>query len=297
MLVMVVIAFGPFYGCAENSMISRSARQPMVENLHQQRMLALSYPPIIAIMPPEDLSGALRAAENADSSVLSKRESARWVNVDALPFLTATDSGKRFLETTVPRALARGMPPENCPVSAFASGAPRTSRAEVARRALQSCLAKLGPEQADCGCRIVALDDLVTIPREETAYATGTSARMRSTALGINLLLVAEEASDGGTLLRDLRGPVARLVHGENDSVTLSFLSNERHFDGFRIPVGFRRGRIAERITRRSGRGMAGLAAGRLTAAPVARLAGPDLGLSEQRQQHITAQFERVVAP
>jgi hypothetical protein len=201
MLVMVVIAFGPFYGCAENSMISRSARQPMVENLHQQRMLALSYPPIIAIMPPEDLSGALRAAENADSSVLSKRESARWVNVDALPFLTATDSGKRFLETTVPRALARGMPPENCPVSAFASGAPRTSRAEVARRALQSCLAKLGPEQADCGCRIVALDDLVTIP-----------------------------------------------VHGENDSVTLSFLSNERHFDGFRIPVGFRRGRIAERI-------------------------------------------------
>ena len=89
---------------------------------------------------------------------------------------------------------------------------------------------------------------MVTIPREDTAYATGTSARMRSAALGIDLLLVAEEASGGGTLLRDLRGPVARLVHGENDSVTLSFISSQRRFDGFRIPVGFRRGRIAERI-------------------------------------------------
>jgi hypothetical protein len=248
MLVMVVIALGPFYGCTENSMISRSARQPMVENLHLQRMLALSYPPIIAIMSPEDLSSALRAAEKADSSELSKRESARWVSVDALPFLTATEAGKRFLETAAPRALARGMPPENCPASTFASGAPGTSRAEVAGRALQSCLARLGPEQADCGCRIVALDDLVTIPREDTAYATGTSARMRSTTLGIDLLLVAEVASGGGTLLRDLRGPVARLMHGENDSATLIFLSTERRFEGFRIPVGFRRGRIAERI-------------------------------------------------
>jgi hypothetical protein len=211
-------------------------------------MLALSYPPIIAITQPSDLSVALRAAENSDPSKLSKRESARWVNVDALPFLTATEHGKRFLETATPRALARGMPPETCPVSAVASGAPGTPRAEVAGQALQSCLARLGPEQANCGCRIVALDDLVTIPREDTAYATGTSARMRATALGIDLLLVAEVASAGGTLLRDLRGPVARLVYGENDSATLTFLATERRFDGFRIPVGFRRGRIAERI-------------------------------------------------
>jgi hypothetical protein len=37
-------------------------------------------------------------------------------------------------------------------------------------------------------------------------------------------------------------------MHGENDSATLIFLSTERRFEGFRIPVGFRRGRIAERI-------------------------------------------------
>ncbi|MGR3717875.1 MAG: hypothetical protein ACU0B1_14145, partial [Thermohalobaculum sp.] len=113
---------------------------------------------------------------------------------------------------------------------------------------LRSCLAKLMPERTGCGCRIVALDDLVTVPREDTAYATGTSARMRSASLGIDLLLVAEEESDGSTLLRDLHGPIARLVNGENDAVTLSFLSTGHRFDGYRIPVGFRRGRIAERV-------------------------------------------------
>ncbi len=79
---------------------------------------------------------------------------------------------------------------------------------------------------------------------------------MRSTSLDIDLLLVAEEtsgeasgdASGDGTLLRDLYGQVAYVIRGEDDSVTVKFASTGRRFDGFRIPVGFRRGRIAERI-------------------------------------------------
>ena len=213
-----------------------------------QRMVVLSHPPIIAATRPEDLPVALRIAERSDPAELSRRESARWIGVDALPFLTSTESGRRFLAAAAPRALARGMPPELCPVAVAAKGAPGTSRAEVAGQALQKCLAQLGPARPGCGCRIVALDDLVTVPREDLAYATGTSARMRSASLGIDLLLVAEEVSGGGTLLRDLHGPVARLVRGENDAVTLSFHATGRRFDGFRIPVGFRRGRIAERI-------------------------------------------------
>lgn len=247
-LFIVVFAIGPLTGCTDNSAISRSARQPMVDALHIQRMVVLSSPPFIAATQPEDLPAALRVAESADSALLSRRESARWVNVDALPFLTSSETGKQFLAAAVPRALAQGIPAEACPVASVSSGAPGTPRGDVVAQALQSCLARLGPEQADCGCRIVALDDLVTIPREDTAYATGTSARMRSTTLGIDLLLVAEVAAGGETLLRDLRGPVARLMHGENDSATLTFLATERRFDGFRIPVGFRRGRIAERI-------------------------------------------------
>jgi hypothetical protein len=130
----------------------------------------------------------------------------------------------------------------------MAGGTPATTRAQVAGQALERCLARLAPQRPGCGCRIVALDDLVTVPREDTAYATGTSARMRSAALGIDLLLVAEEVPGDGMLLRDLRGPIARLVNGEGDAVTLSFIATGRRFDGYRIAVGFRRGRIAERI-------------------------------------------------
>jgi hypothetical protein len=211
-------------------------------------MVVLSNPPIIAATRPENLPAALRIAENTDQAELARRESARWVGVDALPFLTSTEAGKRFLSAAAPRALARGMPPQTCPAAAMASATPGTSRTEVAGQALRRCLTLLTPERPDCGCRIVALDDLVTVPREDTVYATGTSARMRSPALGIDLLLVAEEVPGGDTILRDLHGPVARLENGENDAVTLRFHATGSRFDGHRIVVGFRRGRIAERI-------------------------------------------------
>jgi hypothetical protein len=220
----------------------------MVENLHLQRMMVLPHPPKIAAATRKDISGAAGIAAHTNSANLSKRESARWVGIDALPFLTSTESGKQFLATAFPRALARGMPAESCPVAAVAAGAPGTPRGTVAGEALQNCIAKIVPAQSGCGCRLVALDDLITVPPEEIAYATGSSARMHSASLGINLLLVAEETSGGEALLRDLRGPVAHLARGEDNAVTLIFLSTGRRFDGYRIPVGFRRGRIAERI-------------------------------------------------
>ncbi len=245
---MTLAIIGPLCGCIETGAVARSARQPLADQRHMQRMVVLSPPPIIAATRPEDLALALRIADLTDPVELSRRESARWVGVDALPFLTSTEAGVRFLSATAPRALARGMPPRTCPASAMASATPATPRAEVAVQALRACLARLAPERTDCGCRIVALDNLVTVPREDTAYATGTSARMRSASLGIDLLLVAEVNPDGSTLLRDLRGPVAALVNGDDNAVTLRFHATGRRFEGYRIAVGFRRGRIAERI-------------------------------------------------
>jgi hypothetical protein len=211
-------------------------------------MLVLSRPPAITISSEDDISKAQLVAKHADIANLSKRDSARWVGIDALPFLTSTEAGKEFLAATAPRALARGVPAASCPVATFAAGPAGTPRDEVAGDALQACLASLGPAQPECGCQIVALDNLVTVPRDETVYATGTSARMRSAALGIDLLLVAEDTGDGEILLRDLNGPIARLSRGEGDAVTLRFQATGQTFDGRRIAVGFRRGRIAERV-------------------------------------------------
>lgn len=248
MLVLVVCGAALLPGCVEEPAEVASARRPMEENLHLQRMLVLDRPPIIAVQRAEETPLAIRAAAGAAAPELERRESARWVRVDALPFLTQTEAGLQFLAAVAPRALARGMPPEFCPALATATGAPGTGRGTVAGQALDACLADLGPEHDGCGCRIIALDDVVTVPRDETVYATGVSARMRVPALGLDLMLVAEDGPDEETLLRDLAGPVARLVQGEGDRVAVVFEASGRRFDGHRIPVGFRRGRLAERI-------------------------------------------------
>jgi hypothetical protein len=247
-LVMVVMALGPLSGCADQGKFVQSARQPLIDNLHSQRMMVLSNPPRIVADGREGLAVAARIAASANSTELSQRESARWVGVDSLPFLTSSDTGRQFLSAPFPRALARGKPAESCPVSAVATGTPEMPSYAIASQALENCLAMITPAQSDCGCEIVALDDLVTVPRESIAYATGTTARMRSSSLGIDLLLVAEETTPGETLLRDLRGPLARLESGDADAVTLVFLKTGRQFEGRRIAVGFRRGRVAQRI-------------------------------------------------
>lgn len=252
--VLPLVAPAILVACASVADESTPGRPPMEDGLHVARMIVLDRPPIIAAQRPEELVLAARAAEGADPAELIARPSSRWVRVDALPYLTQTEAGRRFLAAAMPRALARGMPAEFCPAAETAA-APGAGRAEAARAALQGCLAGLGPGHEECGCRVVALDQVVTVPREEMVYATGVSARMRVPGLGLDLMLVAEDAAAGETVLRDLVGPVARIEHGPGDAVTVVFARSDRRFEGFRIPVGFRRGRLAERIYALDGEG------------------------------------------
>lgn len=249
-LLRVVSAIGLtslLCSCTVNGATVPTGRHPLLESFHTQRMLVMEQPPIIAATSLEDLPIAINAANRANSTELSQRESARWTSIDALPFLTSTEAGREFLAATTPRALARGMPQEACPHTAAASAAPGTPRGEVAGEAIRSCVAQIRPSESGCGCRVVALDDMITVPVSATAYATGISARLRSVSLGLDVLLVAEE-ENGGILLRDLRGPVAHLTYGADDTVELRFDDTGQRFEGHRIPVGFRRGRVAERI-------------------------------------------------
>ncbi len=210
-------------------------------------MLVMRHPPKIAAKGPAELPAAMKATARIDSSNLAARESARWTGIDSLPYLTNTEIGLKFLKSGRPRALARGAPAEACPVIAMADGGAGSSRPEVAGAALERCLAQITREQPACGCQVVALDDVVMIAADQTAYATGTSARLRSAALDLDLLLVAEEI-EGGILLRDLNGEIARIAYGPAEQVELRFAGDGKVFKGTRIPVGFRRGRIAERI-------------------------------------------------
>jgi len=260
-MVAITLALELATGCSGTGGGNQSARQPIDPSLHMRRLLVPARPPVVAAELPEDLAVAALAAARAEPSQLVRDELSQWVGIDALPLLTSTEAGRRFLAAAPPRALARGTPPELCPAMTVATApkaAPPASaeaaRAEVAEAALATCLDRASATPG-CGCRVIALDDMVTVPREEVAYATGTTARLRVASLGLDLILVAEDGPEGGTLLRGLTGTVAQIARGADDTVSLTLEGGARMFRGRSIPVGFRRGRLAERIYAEDGDG------------------------------------------
>lgn len=211
------------------------------------RLVALPRPPILAAEGTGDLAKARLNAVRTRWGQLYRRTDARLVSVEALPFLTRTEAGRAFLAAEGERALARGWPAESCPAVVTTAPAETAGLGELVGQALSDCLAEVGAVSPDCGCQVLAVNDFLTVPREEMKYASGTAARMRVPALGLDEILVADEAEDG-TLIRDLRGPVARVTRGPGSRVEVKLLRGDRAFEGRSIEVGFRRGRLAERI-------------------------------------------------
>lgn len=218
-----------------------------------QRLIALPRPPILAATEPETLPLARLNATRTRWRELYGRTDARAVTAEALPFLTRTPEGRRFLAATGARAIARGMPAEICPATVTVAPPGTPDMAELVEQTLASCLQRL-QDHPDCGCRVLAIGGYLTVPREDLAYATGTTARMLVPGLGVDAVMVAED-EDEGTLVRDLRGPVARVVRRGPDGAEVTLLRDGRVFTGRREPIGYRRGRIAERIYARDATG------------------------------------------
>ncbi|MEO0959101.1 MAG: hypothetical protein AAFY66_11665 [Pseudomonadota bacterium] len=199
-------------------------------------------------------------AEKVDALRLSRRDGGSRVRAAEVPILAQTALGTAFLDLPAPRALAYGDPPETCPAVGLSSpGAP--NRGSAVERAFAACFADLErreqlfplSEAADatsCGCRLGALDDVVLLAREETAYARGTSARLKAPALGLDGLFVADPARGGGIVLSDASGPFAVLsfVKSEGTASMVFLDAPETVFRGRDLAVGFRRGRLARRL-------------------------------------------------
>ncbi len=225
----------------------RSKRPEIAEAWHLQRMVLLERPPDISANSPDTLQKAALAAQRADPSVLATREQASDVRVDMLPYLIGSEPGRAFLQAKGSRAIARGAPAPACPATAVVTHDTAVPRQALARDVLKACLRELPEGHANCGCELIAMDNLVTVPREDLAYATGSSARLSIPAYGIDRLLVAEENNDQNMLLRDLTGPIATIVEQPGERVEIRF-HNGDVYSGRQIEVGFRRGRLAERI-------------------------------------------------
>lgn len=205
-----------------------------------------------------EVTNIARRLDRTRPEVVNLRGDVTQTGIEAIPFLIGTEIGRNFLAAPFPRVLTRGAPADSCPASALAVGAPGEARSDVAVRAFEGCFDALRAAGApeDCGCEVIAFDGVVAVAREGMAYSTGTSARMRSPALGVDALLVAEDIGTATTLLRDLVGPVAILRHTAPREVELEFLAEPGVvFRGPAVPQGFRRGRIAEVMTLTDGAG------------------------------------------
>ena len=208
-------------------------------------MVVSESPPRILARRDADLARARRAADRLDPEARAARLGTRRTRAAGLGLLASAPAGRDFLSRPPHRALARGAPPASCPATGVAGGA--EGRGAAAEAALSACLAALPAEAGDCGCRLVALDDLLLVPVGETTYASGVAARLKVPALGLDTLLVADAPEDGVTALRSAPGAVGEVVHLPEGRVRVR-LATGAVFEGVSRAVGFRRGRLAERI-------------------------------------------------
>lgn len=242
-----ISALATLAACSQLPPEERSQRLSVDEDWHLQKMILLDRPPVIAAEPGDDFSEARRVAQRSNPEVLGNRDQADKVLIDTLPYLIGSEPGRQFLQSTGSRALARGAPSLSCPATAVVASPETLPRPDLAEQALRLCIADLPQDRPDCGCEVIAMNNLVTVPRASLAYATGSSARLSVPAQGVDSLLVAEEDPSGGLLLRDLKGQIAQVIPGKGEEVTIRFGTGAT-YEGRRIQVGFRRGRVAERI-------------------------------------------------
>ena len=229
-----------------NDPSTRSNRPLISAGAAEQQFLVLEKPPLVEADRTYDLGVARRILETTTAEDLRRRTGSRIVGASSLAYLTGSTEGRAFLDLGPQRVLVRGRPAAACPF-ALSQDAPRgTKVADLAEGALTACLAEA--EGTDCGCQVVAVGSVMLVPVEELAYATGTTARIRVRSLGLDGFLVAEEEAAGRILLRDVNGPVGVLEHSEGDRVTVRLDGSGQVFEGRARPVGFRRGRLAERI-------------------------------------------------
>lgn len=244
-LAIVLPILGLVSACIAEGERSGSQRERPPESVNAQKILTMESPPVVVAKDSAGIEVARTLVSRLTPQALQDRKGARFVDANALPWLSGSVQGRAFLDAPANRVLVRGRPAKMCPV-AFTQSAPgSTPTQNLARTALSRCLEQAPP---GCGCRIIAIRNSLLVKREEITYATGIAARVRARSLGLDGLLVAEEQPDGTILLRDLSGTIGAITLGAGDTVSLRFNGSDTVYTGKTRNVGFRRGRLARRI-------------------------------------------------
>lgn len=205
---------------------------------------ALSDPTRILAERPEGVPAAMRRLSEARSGT------SRPVELAAAPFLALAPEARVFIETPPPRALAIGSPAAQCPALTVVRGS--------AEDALAACFART-PAGAQCGCQLLAVDDLLLADPPAFTYAPGVAARLLGAAAPARPLIVEERPTEHPgvslALFMDASGPVALAELHADGLARLVIIEGARFFEGEREPHGWRRGRKTERLLLRDDEG------------------------------------------
>lgn len=244
-LALFLPLFAILASCSDSTDTVASQRERLSESVQKQSLLAMEHPPVIVVKDAESLRDAGTLISRLKIPELARRKDTKFVDANALPWLSGSASGRDFLTSQGSRALVRGHPQEFCPIALAETAPASVPIATVAKTAFEKCLQQVQP---GCGCRLIAMENALFATQAEVTYATGIAARIQARSLGLDDLLVAEEQQGGGILLRDLSGIVGTVVTGPGGTVTVRLKGSDTAYTGVSRDVGFRRGRLAQRI-------------------------------------------------
>jgi hypothetical protein len=250
-VIVAIVVVGWLSACTSPPQLSDERTPATLTGLSkgdQARLLVPARaPPLIAFTDAEIRSVATVARRLTPERLATARGS-RFVEVAALPWLRSSPEGIAFLKAKGPRALARGAPDSACPVAAISSPAVQTAE-DAAISALSNCVAAL-KGVPDCGCQLIALNEVVLALRADLSFAPSVSATLISGG-GDATRLVADRRSDnaiGEVTLRLVSG-LFGVVHLANETAEMTLAERPGEvFTGVREKFGYRRGRIAERL-------------------------------------------------
>lgn len=221
-----------------------------------QRILASPRPPRVIATAEQPALLSPRAMARLTTETLSEQRGARQVQIAAVPLLRSTPEGVAFLAMAGHRALAQGEPVASCPALSVApANAPNAvAAAEVSLAQCRAELARRGSPAA-CGCRLIALDNALLAPLGHFAFAPAVSALMISDTTATRLIAEAEILNGAEIIrLRTAAGEIGTLrASGERDDISGTI--DGVRYAGTRAPFGYRRGRLAERMTLTSSAG------------------------------------------
>lgn len=218
--------------------------------------LQLALPDAVPmIAAPRDAPGdvAAEAASLASAAAMVAARPARRIEPASAAMLYATAWGRTWLAAPGERSMVAGEPGARCPAMAIANAAdPITAVADAMSLCRADLVATGAPD--DCACRLIAFNDTLLAPLDAFAYASGTAARLIGLGGPLARPLIAREAAtsdqpgDSLVVLGDAAGPVATVALSREGRAIMELVDGGRVLSGWREPMGWRRGRMTERL-------------------------------------------------